>query len=112
MTIKKWNVYVADLNPRHKPEPGKIRPVVVVQTNLLNNTHPTTITCPISTNIKKEAILLRVHLKKNEAGLKEASDILVDQVRAIDNSRFCKHLGILEDNSIEELRKCLSLILD
>jgi mRNA interferase MazF len=53
-----------------------------------------------------------VHLKKNEAGLKEASDILVDQVRAIDNSRFCKHLGILEDNSIEELRKCLSLILD
>lgn len=112
MTIRKWNVYVANLNPRHKSEPGKVRPVVVVQTNLLNNTHPTTIICPISSNVKKEVVLLRVHLRKKEAGLKEVSDILVDQIRAIDNSRFCKHLGILEDNSIEELRKCLNLILD
>ena len=112
MTIKKWNVYVADLNPRHKAEPGKIRPVVIVQTDLLNNTHPTTIICPISKSIQKQATLLRVHLKKGEAGLKEASNILVDQIRAIDNSRFHKHLGILEDASIEKLKKCLNLILD
>lgn len=112
MTIKKWNVYVADLNPRHKAEPGKIRPVVVVQTDLLNNTHPTTIICPISTNVQKETKLLRVHLEKAEAGLKELSDILVDQVRAIDNSRFHKHLGMLEDSSIAKLKKCLNLIFD
>jgi mRNA interferase MazF len=112
MIIRKWNIYVADLNPRHKAEPGKIRPVVVVQTDLLNNTHPTTIICPISTNIQKETKLLRVHLKKGEAGLKELSDILIDQVRAIDNSRFYKHLGILEDSSIENLKKCLNLIFD
>ena len=112
MTIKKWGVYIADLNPRHKAEPGKIRPVVVVQTNLLNNIHPTTIICPISSKIQKEATLLRVHLEKGEGGLKETSDILIDQIRAIDNTRFHKHLGSLESASVEKLKKCLNLILD
>jgi len=112
MVIKKWDVYIANLNPRHKAEPGKIRPVVVVQTNLLNNIHPTTIICPISSKIQKEATLLRVHLKKGEGGLKESSDILIDQIRAIDNSRFHKHLSSLEYASVEKLKKCLNLILD
>jgi hypothetical protein len=40
MEIKKWNVYRADLSPRRGTEPGKIRPVVVVQTDLLNGVHP------------------------------------------------------------------------
>jgi len=112
MNIKKYNVYIADLNPRHKAEPGKVRPVVVVQTDLLNNTHPTTVICPVTTNICKESSLLRVHLTKGEAGLKELSDILIDQLRAIDNSRFVKHLGTLHHSSCVKLKDCLALILD
>ena len=112
MTIKKYNVYVADLNPQHKAEPGKVRPVVVVQTDLLNNQHPTTIVCPVTTNICKDASLLRVHLAKSEAGLKEASDVLIDQIRAIDNSRFVKHLGFLHPASCDKIKNCLTLILD
>jgi mRNA interferase MazF len=112
MNIKKWNVYLTDLNPGHKAEPGKVRPAVVVQTDLLNNTHPTTIICPITTKVQTKSLLLRVHIKKTEGGLKQVSDILVDQIRAIDNSRFQKRLGVLDNSSIVKLRECLNLILD
>jgi len=47
-----------------------------------------------------------------EAGLKQASDVLIDQVRAIDNSRFRKRLGVLDNPSIIKLRENLRLILD
>ena len=64
MKIKKFNVYSADLNPKYGTEPGKVRPVVVVQTDLLNDSLPSTVICPITTNMVPRASLLRVHLKK------------------------------------------------
>ena len=93
MKIEKFHIYLADLNPRIGTEPGKIRPVIVLQTDLLNNIHPSTIICPLTTKVIKEADILRVHLPKKETGLDQDSDILVDQIRAIDNRRFFKHVG-------------------
>ncbi len=111
MTIKKFHVYTADLNPRFGTEPGKLRPVVVIQTDLLNPIHPSTIICPISTKIHPESDLLRVHLRKGEAGLEKPSDILVDQVRAIDNKRFIKHLGTISDRNKAKLLDNLKILL-
>ncbi|MBI4669544.1 MAG: type II toxin-antitoxin system PemK/MazF family toxin, partial [Elusimicrobia bacterium] len=74
MTIKRGWVYLADLNPRKGTEPGKVRPVLVIQTDLLNNTHPSTIILPITTNVQHHAKYLRVHLAKNEGGLDAESD--------------------------------------
>lgn len=111
MTIKKFHVYTADLTPRFGTEPGKLRPVVVIQTDLLNPIHPSTIICPISTKIHPESDLLRVHLRKGEAGLEKPSDILVDQVRAIDNKRFIKHLGTISDRNKAKLLDNLKILL-
>jgi len=99
MTPRKFHVYTADLNPRFGTEPGKVRPVVVVQTNLLNEDHPSTIVCPITTKIHLDAAILRIHLKKGEAGLEKNSDIIVDQIRSIDNKRFRDHLGEISDKN-------------
>ena len=112
MEIKKWNVYLADLNPRFGTEPGKMRPVVVVQTDLLNNHHPSTIVCPLTTQIFPESNILRVHLRKGEAGLMEKSDIMVDQLRAIDNRRFIKQLGTIGSVSQRKLTENIRIILD
>lgn len=111
MTIKKFHVYTADLNPRFGTEPGKLRPVVVIQTDLLNQIHPSTIICPISTKIHPESDLLRVHLHKGEAGLEKPSDILVDQVRAIDNKRFIKQLGAISDQNKVKLLENLKIMV-
>jgi len=112
MEIRKWNVYLADLNPRFGTEPGKTRPVVVIQTDLLNNHHPSTIICPLTTQIHPQSDVLRVHIRKGEAGLTERSDIMVDQLRAIDNRRFVKKLGMIERLSQKRLLENIQITLN
>ncbi len=111
MEIKKGHVYIADLNPRFGTEPGKVRPVVVVQTDLLNGLHPSTVICPVTTHVQPKARFLRVHLPTGEAGLKEPSDILVDQIRAIDNRRLLKRIGKIPRQSYQHLMRNLRILL-
>ena len=110
MKIKQYDIWLADLNPSRGTEPAKTRPVVIVQTDLLNETHLSTLICPITTNVKKEIELLRVHLKKGQ--LEKLSDILVDQVRAIDNNRLIKKLGQLTKEQKHDLKANLRIVLD
>lgn len=110
MKIKQYDIWLADLNPRLGTEAGKTRPVVVVQTNLLNEIHPSTIICPITSKVIKDVLLLRVHLKKDQ--LDKPSDILVDQIRAIDNQRFKKKLGTLTKEQIQTLKTNIRIVLD
>ena len=93
MKLKRGHLYTADLNPRHGTEPEKARPVLVLQTDLINTEHPSTLICALTTKVKPEAEILRVHLYRGEAGLQEDSDIMIDQVRAIDNRRFKREIG-------------------
>ena len=111
MKIRKFHLYLADLNPRMGTEPGKTRPVVVVQTDLLNETHPSTLICPVTTQVTEKAKILRIHLPKGTPGLKKESDVLVDQIRAIDNRRFRKHLGQLTDRQKEALLESLRVVI-
>jgi mRNA interferase MazF len=110
MKIKQYDIWLADLNPTRGTEPGKTRPVVIMQTDLLNDTHLSTVVCPITTNVQPEAELLRVHLKKGQ--LDRLSDVLVDQIRAVDNRRLIKRLGKLSSDQIENLQSNIKVILD
>lgn len=112
MKIKQFEIWIADLNPRIGTEAGKIRPVIVVQTELLNSEHPSTIVCPITTNVKPDSEILRVHLKKSKFGLKEDCDIMIDQVRAIDNKRLVKKVGEVNSDIAAKVRENLKIVLD
>lgn len=112
MTPQYGHLYLADLNPRFGTEPGKIRPVVVVQTDSLNRFHPSTIVCPLTTKVAGFENPLRVAIPKGASGLSRPSDILVDQVKAIDNRRLRRRLAALPDPYLSELRQKLLLILD
>ena len=113
MLIKQFEIWVADLNPKIGTEPGKTRPVLIVQTNLLNRIpHPSTIICPITTNVKKDSEILRVHLKKGTANLHQACDIMIDQVRAIDNKRLMKKIGNLSTDLTANIKENLQIIMD
>ena len=113
MTIKQYEIWVADLNPQIGTEPGKTRPVMVVQTNLLNKiSHPSTIVCPITTNVKMDSLILRIHLKKDLANLQQDCDIMIDQIRAIDNKRLLRKVGDLPTDLIERVKENLMITLD
>lgn len=113
MQIKQFEIWIADLNPQIGTEPGKTRPVLTIQTNLLNKIpHPSTIVCPITTNVKKDADILRVHLSKGIANLHQSCDIMIDQIRAIDNKRLTKRIGILPEELIEKVKENIMIVLD
>ncbi len=110
MKIKQYDIWLADLNPTVGTEPCKTRPVVIMQTDLLNDTHLSTIICPLTTNVKPEVELLRVHLQKGQ--LQKLSDVLVDQIKAIDNRRLIKKLGQLSKEQSLTLKENLRIVLD
>jgi mRNA interferase MazF len=113
MSIKQYEIWTADLNPQIGTEPGKTRPVLIIQTNLLNQIpHPSTIVCPLTTNTNKDSDILRVHLKKGEANLHQNCDVMIDQIRAIDNNRLMKKVGDLPKNLIETVKENLLIIID
>jgi mRNA interferase MazF len=83
-------IWLADLDPRRGTEPGKTRPVLVIQAQaLLDAGHPSTIVIPLTTNIEEDAEPLRVRIPPS-GRLRRQSDLLVDQIRAIDNRRLVK----------------------
>jgi mRNA interferase MazF len=113
MQINQYEIWIADLNPQIGTEAGKSRPVLIVQTNLLNKiAHPSTIVCPITTNVQDDSDILRVHLKKGMANLHENCDIMIDQIRAIDNKRLIKKVGKLPTELIEKIKENISIIID
>ena len=110
MKIEKFHIYLATLDPPFGTEPGKTRPVVVVQTDSLNNVHRSTIICPLTTKVK-DAYPLRVYISSQESSLPVDSDIMVDQIRAIDNHRFKKHVGRLNRRQTELLLRNLKIVV-
>ena len=112
MTIKQFEIWVANLDPRHGTETGKVRPVLIVQTDLLNKIHPSTLICPITTNVQLKSEILRVHLKKGTAKIKEDCDIMIDQIRAIDNRRLVRKVGDLPKEMAEEVKDNIRIIFD
>src|SRR5258708_3090294 len=111
MNIRKFHIYLANLDPPYGTEPGKTRPVIVVQTNFLNNGHLSTIVCPTTTKMIPDSTVLRIHLDKIESGLRHDSQILVDQICAIDNRRFIKEIGRLDDHHQKQLMENLKVLI-
>ena len=112
MKAKQYEIWIADLNPTIGTEPGKIRPVIIIQTDLLNKYHSSSIICPITTNVQNESEILRVYLKKGSCGLTEGCDIMIDQIRAIDNKRLIKKIGAAPTELQEKIKENLKIVFD
>jgi mRNA interferase MazF len=110
--VRRGILYLADLDPRAGTEPGKVRPVLVVQTDLLNETgHPSTWILPCTTRLTGEN-LLRVVLPKGIAGSREECEIMVDQSRAIDNRRLVRALRPLPRSILAEVEQKLRTLAE
>lgn len=81
-------IWLANLKPARGTEPGKTRPVLVVQNQaLLDIEHPSTLIIPLTTHLIDNTKPLRLRIKA-KANLEKDSDLLIDQIRAIDNKRL------------------------
>jgi len=110
---KRGEIWLADLNPRRGTEPGKTRPVVVVQAQaLLDAEHPSTLVVPLTTRLVDAAEPLRIRIRAS-GNLKKDSDALIDQVRAIDNRRLVQGpLSHLQPQQLDALEDALLEVLE
>ncbi len=112
MPIKRGHLYVVDFNPRIKTKPGKLRPALVLQSDLVNEAgYPSTIVIPTTTRLVENAGILRFRLKKGQGGIARDSDLLLGQVIAVANESFRQEIGNLPSSVIEELESRMRIIL-
>ncbi len=105
--VRRGVLYLANLDPRLGSEPGKIQPVLVIQTDLLNETgHPSTWALPCTARLTGDS-LLRVALPRGIAGNRQECEVMIDQSRAIDNRRFIKALRALPPTLLREVAERL-----
>ena len=83
-------IWLADLNPPRGTEPGKTRPVLIIQSQaLLDAYHPSTYAIPLTTKLVDDAEPLRIRVSAAGRLLRD-SDLLMDQLMAIDNRRLVR----------------------
>jgi mRNA interferase MazF len=110
LIVRHGHLFLADLEPRIGTEAGKLRPVLVIQTDLLNEArHPSTWILPCTTRVAGSS-LLRVALPAGIAGNLHDCEIMIDQSRSIDNRRFKRALKALPAPLLEEVKEKLRLL--
>lgn len=113
MKILKGHLYIVDFNPRVHTKPGKSRPAVVVQSDLVSEAgYPSTVVIPATSKIIEDAGFLRLHLPKGTCGLEKESDLLMGQLIAVANLSFKKDLGPLPHDLFQEVQSRLIALLD
>jgi len=106
MMVCRGEIWLINLNPIKKSnEMGKVRPALVYQNDELNhNDYPTTIIIPLSTSLIDDVKPIRYRIIKRD-DLKEDSDLVLTQIRAIDNDRFIKKLTTLTAKEMTTVKK-------
>ena len=104
-TIRRGDIYHADLNPILGSEQGGYRPVLVIQNNIGNLHSPTVIVAAITSRTKTK-MPTHVYLKNIE-GLEKDSVVLLEQVRTIDKKRLDDYVGTLDRQQMLQVDKAL-----
>jgi mRNA interferase MazF len=110
MELIRGGIYLAKLSPSKGKEPGKTRPVVIIQRQEILGNYPTVIVAPLTTHLKGK-YPLRLFLKARER-LEKDSAVMIDQVRAIDSSRIIpERIASLTKEEMKKLEKALCFLI-
>ena len=95
MTVRRGEIYYADLSPVVGSEQGGVRPVLVVQNDIGNKYSPTVIVAAITSQCTKSKLPTHIEINAKECGLSKNSVVLVEQMRTLDKSRLKEKIGEL-----------------
>ena len=100
MTVKRSEVWLADLNPTRGSEQAGTRPVLIFQNDLINKFTTTVLTIPFTTNLRRASLPSCVKVSKGEGGLDSDSVALCHQLRVLDKTRLHRKLGELSEETM------------
>jgi len=109
MSVKRGDIYYADLSPVVGSEQGGIRPVLIVQNDVGNRFSPTVIAAAITSQRTKAKLPTHIELDAEDCGLSKNSIILLEQIRTIDKQRLRERMGRLNDFSMQRVDHALSI---
>lgn len=109
MTVKRGEIYYADLSPVVGSEQGGIRPVLIVQNDVGNKFSPTVIAAAITSQKEKSRLPTHIQLPSTNCGLSRDSVVLLEQIRTIDKKRLKEKMGQLDAGSMNDINRALSI---
>ncbi len=109
MTVKRGDIYYADLSPVVGSEQGGVRPVLIVQNDVGNRYSPTVIAAAITSKMGKTRLPTHIDVYADRVGLAKDSVILLEQIRTIDKKRLGEKMGHLDDAVMAEVDNAISV---
>ncbi|MCI5578983.1 MAG: type II toxin-antitoxin system PemK/MazF family toxin [Oscillospiraceae bacterium] len=111
MTVKRGEIYYADLSPVVGSEQGGIRPVLIVQNDVGNKHSPTVIAAAITSKQEKTKLPTHISVQATSCGLAKDSVVLLEQVRTLDKRRLKERMGELDSSSMSQVNDALQVSL-
>jgi mRNA interferase MazF len=109
MTVKRGDIYYADLSPVIGSEQGGIRPVLIIQNDVGNKYSPTVIAAAITSQKDKTKLPTHIQVNATGCGLAKDSIVLLEQVRTIDKRRLKEKMGTLDVSAMDRVNKALTV---
>ncbi len=109
MTVKRGDIYYADLSPVVGSEQGGVRPVLIVQNDVGNKYSPTVIAAAITSRLDKTKLPTHIDVYADKYGLARDSVILLEQIRTIDKRRLREKMGHLDDGVMKKVNDAISI---
>jgi mRNA interferase MazF len=107
MTVKRGDVWLADLDPIRGSEQAGTRPVLIFQNNVISKYTRTVLAIPLTTNLRRAALPSCVQISKGEGGLAADSVALCHQLRVLNKMRLLKKLGSISLKTDAAIESCV-----
>lgn len=109
MSIKRGDIFYADLSPVVGSEQGGLRPVLIVQNDVGNKYSPTVIAAAITSRVGKTKLPTHIDIHADRVGLARDSVVLLEQIRTIDKKRLREKMGHLDDSMMNEVNNAIGI---
>ena len=108
-TVKRGDIFYADLSPVVGSEQGGTRPVLIVQNDTGNKHSPTVIAAAITSQTNKAKLPTHIELAGRSVGLTKDSVVLLEQIRTIDKRRLREHMGRLDESMMNRVDDAIAV---
>ena len=109
MSVKRGDIYYADLSPVVGSEQGGLRPVLIIQNDIGNKYSPTVIAAAITSRLGKTRLPTHIDIYADKVGLAKDSVVLLEQIRTLDKRRLKEKMGHLDDGVMAEVNSAIAV---
>ena len=109
MSVRRGDIYYADLSPVVGSEQGGLRPVQIIQNDVGNRYSPTVIAAAITSRMSKTRLPTHIDIYADDVGLSRDSVILLEQIRTLDKRRLKEKMGHLDDATMNYVNTAIAI---